>query len=338
VRKAALTCLSIAVPGVLLAVTAAQAQANPPSNPRSPSQATPQSPPELLSDPELLSVKIHQAPERRREASVRVRAVDRSAPLSGVSVLFPDGGLFGLSACRAPTSDGRQPGPPFSPGSRVNFSFLHHFRTAPMGSLLLRLDSSGCSGPVNSVFRPFTFSPKSPAHRPRGSATAVRSPRRARVRGRRCPRGRIGRTRASLRVARRTLLCTLNAMRLRGGLRPLRSNRRLLRASVLHSRAMINASFFSHIEPAGIGLLQRVRKAGYLAGAHQWLVGENIGFGRGAHAAPSGMVRAWMGSTGHRANILAPQFREVGLGIVPGTPGRPGGRGATYTTDFGVRR
>ena len=101
---------------------------------------------------------------------------------------------------------------------------------------------------------------------------------------------------------------------------------------------MVRSSFFSHIEPAGLGLVQRVRRAGYLSGAHRWLLGENIGFGKGPQASPLGMVRAWMGSTGHRANVLAPQFREVGLGIVPGTPGRAGGRGATYTGDFGVRR
>ena len=49
------------------------------------------------------------------------------------------------------------------------------------------------------------------------------------------------------------------------------------------------------------------------------------------------MMRAWMASTPHRANILTGRFREVGIGGVPGTPGS-GAAGGTYTTVFGVRR
>ena len=104
-----------------------------------------------------------------------------------------------------------------------------------------------------------------------------------------------------------------------------------------HSLSMVRASFFSHVAPGGVGLVQRVQRTGYLRGAHRWLVGENIGFGRGTAASPAGMVRSWMGSTAHRANILAGQFSEIGLGVTKGIPGRPS-TGATYTTDFGMRR
>jgi uncharacterized protein YkwD len=45
------------------------------------------------------------------------------------------------------------------------------------------------------------------------------------------------------------------------------------------------------------------------------------------------MVRGWMNSAGHRANILAPSFRLIGIGIAKGTPS--GSAGATYATDFG---
>jgi uncharacterized protein YkwD len=51
---------------------------------------------------------------------------------------------------------------------------------------------------------------------------------------------------------------------------------------------------------------------------------------------PAAMVDAWMHSPGHRLNLLHRSFRDVGIGIVAGTP--TGGGGATYTTDFGVRR
>lgn len=49
------------------------------------------------------------------------------------------------------------------------------------------------------------------------------------------------------------------------------------------------------------------------------------------------MVRAWMASTGHRANILNGSYNEVGLGVVQGVPGNRRA-GATFTTVFGRRR
>jgi uncharacterized protein YkwD len=47
-------------------------------------------------------------------------------------------------------------------------------------------------------------------------------------------------------------------------------------------------------------------------------------------------MRAWMGSPGHRDNMLRGAYRHVGIGVAIGTPG--GGSGATFTVDFGVRR
>ena len=47
------------------------------------------------------------------------------------------------------------------------------------------------------------------------------------------------------------------------------------------------------------------------------------------------IVGDWMRSPGHRANILSPTFRAIGIGIANGTPSRDSG--ATYTTDFGRR-
>ena len=81
---------------------------------------------------------------------------------------------------------------------------------------------------------------------------------------------------------------------------------------------MIRLGYFSHDEPGGVGMLARILR-------------------RGPGATPSAMVRAWMASTPHRANVLAGKFREIGLGVLPGIPGSRHG-GLTYTTDFGRRR
>ncbi|HEX2233284.1 MAG TPA: CAP domain-containing protein [Thermoleophilaceae bacterium] len=154
-----------------------------------------------------------------------------------------------------------------------------------------------------------------------------------------CPgaRRRVGRTARSRQRARRALLCLLNRVRARFGLRPLRHNVRLRRASLQHSRAMVRGRFFSHVQPGGIGLVTRLRRARYLPG-RVWAVGENLAWGMGGFDRPRRMVRAWMHSTGHRANILFPAYREVGLGVYPGVPISTRTRGATFTTDFGFRR
>jgi uncharacterized protein YkwD len=43
-----------------------------------------------------------------------------------------------------------------------------------------------------------------------------------------------------------------------------------------------------------------------------------------------------MASPDHRANILKPRFREIGIAIVVGAPVGGVARAATYATEFGV--
>jgi len=131
------------------------------------------------------------------------------------------------------------------------------------------------------------------------------------------------------------LLCLLNQARRAHGLRRLRANHRLLKAAERHSQSMVRSGFFSHVDLAGLSSLDRVRRAGYLKGAHAYSCGENIGYGEGPTSSPRSMMESWMNSAPHRANILTPGFREIGLGGVPGIPGRAAG--GTYTTVFGFR-
>jgi uncharacterized protein YkwD len=146
----------------------------------------------------------------------------------------------------------------------------------------------------------------------------------------------VGRTRKSRRRARKAMLCLLNVQRRRHGLRPLHGQRRLFEASFRHSRAMVRRNFFAHVEPGGIGLVTRLVRVRYLPKSG-WTVGENIAWGTGPMSTPRSIVRAWMHSTGHRANILNPRFREIGLGIHRGVPAPTRISGATVTTDFGDR-
>jgi uncharacterized protein YkwD len=131
-------------------------------------------------------------------------------------------------------------------------------------------------------------------------------------------------------------LCLLNRERARHGLTPLRLSSRLSVAARRHSRDMVRRHYFSHTSRSGASFVTRIKRTGYLRAARSWSVGENIGWGSGAHSTPSSMVEAWMDSPGHRRNVLG-RFRHVGIGIRAGSPAGGYADAATYTTDFGRR-
>jgi uncharacterized protein YkwD len=140
---------------------------------------------------------------------------------------------------------------------------------------------------------------------------------------------------SSLAQARHAVLCLHNNVRRTHGLRRLRENASLDRAARRHSRQMVRQGYFDHRSPAGSTLVSRARAAGYLRSAFAFTLGENIGWGEGELSTPRSMMRAWMLSPGHRANILRAGFRDLGIGLVAGTPVGTGG--GTFTSDFGAR-
>jgi len=138
---------------------------------------------------------------------------------------------------------------------------------------------------------------------------------------------------AAIRRSRDATLCLLNRVRARNGLAPLRLNAKLSGAARRHSRDMVRHRYFAHNSRDGRSPFDRMRATHYVPRRASWRLGENIGWGSGSLSEPAAMVRAWMHSPPHRANILSHHFRDIGIGIAVGAP--VGGRGATYTTDFG---
>jgi uncharacterized protein YkwD len=134
----------------------------------------------------------------------------------------------------------------------------------------------------------------------------------------------------------RAVVCVSNAERRDHGLGELQLNSRLARAARRHSRDMVRRGYFAHTGPSGDTFVQRIKDAGYLASAHTWLVGENLGWGWGASASPGRIVQAWMHSPEHRKILLRPSYREVGVGVVRGGPRPKAAPEATFTADFGV--
>lgn len=138
--------------------------------------------------------------------------------------------------------------------------------------------------------------------------------------------------------ARKAIKCLLNKQRQRYGLRKFDRDRRLNRASQRHSRYMRRHGCFSHQCPGEASLEGRLRRADYLkSGLSRWSYGENIAWGGRSAGTPREMVDAWMQSPGHRANILNPTFRDLGVGFVTGSPYKRSANAGIYTTDFGLR-
>lgn len=86
---------------------------------------------------------------------------------------------------------------------------------------------------------------------------------------------------------------------------PLAWNAELGSAAEAHSRAMANGNFFAHRDRDGRTPGDRAELAGYVGGR----VGENIA---AALDTPGAVVKGWLASPGHCANLMNPQYRELG--------------------------
>jgi uncharacterized protein YkwD len=113
----------------------------------------------------------------------------------------------------------------------------------------------------------------------------------------------------------------LNKERAKAGLKPLAMDEELTKVARKHSADMLARGYFSHYSPEGKNAFDRLRgeKIPFL------LAGENLAFAPTVKIAHTGL----MNSPGHRANILRPQFRKVGIGIMDA-----GSRGLMVTQKF----
>jgi uncharacterized protein YkwD len=129
---------------------------------------------------------------------------------------------------------------------------------------------------------------------------------------------------ASHSSAQASLLQAMNSARAAHGLRPLRFDGGLDRAAAAHTAEMLRGNTFSH------GDFARRMAAFHLAGS----LGENLAWGTGPAGSARSIVRMWLASPSHRANLLRPGFRRIGLGLAHGTFEGYGGA-TVVTADFG---
>ena len=117
----------------------------------------------------------------------------------------------------------------------------------------------------------------------------------------------------------------INAVRETHRLAPLGVDLKLTRAARAHSRMMLEQDVFAH------GAFD-VRLRSF--GVRFPLIAENLAWGTGSLGTPRAIVEAWMNSPPHRANLLHPRFRMIGIGTPVGNFAGYGGA-AVVTADFG---
>lgn len=89
---------------------------------------------------------------------------------------------------------------------------------------------------------------------------------------------------------------------------PVSLEARLARAAQLHSEDMEDHSMMSHTGSDGSDLRVRAERQGY-----DWTrLGENVAAG---YTTPAAVMAGWLGSPGHCANIMNPDFTELGVGL-----------------------
>ena len=98
------------------------------------------------------------------------------------------------------------------------------------------------------------------------------------------------------------VLRLVNKERARVGIAPLRLADDLQAATAIRAREIVG--YFSHTRPNGSDCFTAMKNRGRTCG-------ENIAAG---NSSASATVEQWMNSQGHRANILNPAFRELGIG------------------------
>ena len=103
----------------------------------------------------------------------------------------------------------------------------------------------------------------------------------------------------------------VNRVRRRNGLQRLAFYEELLPVAREYSRRMAEQNFFSHDDPEGRSVKERVEDA-----AIKWrMVGENLAYSNGYVNPVAASLHGWMNSPGHRANILAPDFNLTAVGV-----------------------
>ena len=145
---------------------------------------------------------------------------------------------------------------------------------------------------------------------------------------------------AALSSLEQGVLTDINAFRTEHNLAPLRLSAPLTASARMHSQEMAAKGYFAHESPDGAAFWKRIKAVYPQSTFRFWSVGENL-LWSSPDVTAAAALKLWLDSPEHRANLLAPAWREIGVSAlhVTAAPGTFQGQDVTIvTTDFGVRR
>jgi hypothetical protein len=120
------------------------------------------------------------------------------------------------------------------------------------------------------------------------------------------------------------VIALTNTERTQNSVGSLRENTLLDAAAQAKANDMAAKGYFAHVGPDGTEPWVWIKSAGY---DYQY-AGENLAV---QFTDSTDVVNAWMASPTHRANIVKPQYTEIGIGVAQGTfKGEP----ATYVVQY----
>jgi uncharacterized protein YkwD len=112
-------------------------------------------------------------------------------------------------------------------------------------------------------------------------------------------------------ITKSTLESLVNQTRQSSGLQPLSENEKLDQAAKLKAENMVQNQYFDHTSPSGVTPWFWFTQAGY----NYKYAGENLAIG---FYDSEEVYNAWLNSPSHKANILNPNYKEVGTAVLSG--------------------
>ncbi|MES1246884.1 MAG: CAP domain-containing protein [Actinomycetota bacterium] len=135
------------------------------------------------------------------------------------------------------------------------------------------------------------------------------------------------------------VLVDINAFRRAHHLSPLKLNAKLGAAAMQHTQEMAADGYFAHESHDGSLFWKRIQSFYGSTPWRYWSVGENL-LWSSPDVTPAKALQMWLASPEHRANLMNPHWREIGVAAVhvAAAPGVFKDLDVTIvTTDFGVR-
>ena len=111
------------------------------------------------------------------------------------------------------------------------------------------------------------------------------------------------------------MLCMHRWARAQEGLSGLHVSKQLRSSSARKARDIRRCQDFAH-DACGRDAFYWEQRVGFLRGTY--CVGENLVFTAGAASTVREAMGMWLNSSEHRHNLLAPEYREIGVSLVTG--------------------